>query len=124
MAGEKFLRGVQEGKLLASACSKCGRRFIPPKMYCADCFKETRFREIGLTGKVAALTESHVGFAGERLRSPRLFAYVTFPGVTGGLVQTARGKGLKLGSKVAVRFRAKTKRTGSMLDFEFVKVSG
>ena len=125
VAGEKFLRGLQQGKILASVCQKCGKSFLPPKMYCVDCFVEARkYREIGPSGTVSAITESHVGFNGERLKVPRTFAFVTFTGVTGGLVQVVSSPGLKVGSKVAPKFRPASRRTGSMTDFEFVKISG
>jgi uncharacterized OB-fold protein len=124
VAGEKFLRGLKDGRILASECPKCRRRYLPPKMYCVDCFvRLDRYREVGSRGTVVALTESHVDFSGKRLKSPRTFAYVTYSGVTGGLVQRVEGKGLKQGDKVVPRFKQASKRSGSMLDFEFARVA-
>jgi hypothetical protein len=123
VAGEKFLRGLQEGRILASECGKCGKLFMPPKMYCVDCYVETRrFREVGPGGEVLALAKSSVGFDGRRLARPKTFVFVGFKGVTGGLIHTASGEGLEIGSKVAPRFRPRPKREGSVLDIEcFVK---
>jgi uncharacterized OB-fold protein len=124
VAGEIFLRGLKEGKILASECPRCRRSYLPPKMYCVDCFVPLeKYKEVGPEGTVTALTESYVDFDGKRLRTPRTFAYVTYRGVTGGLVQRAEGKGLKEGSRVAARFKPSSKRSGSMLDFEFVRVT-
>ncbi len=121
VAGEKFLRGVKEGKILASKCQKCGRKYLPPKSYCVDCFAGIdSYVEVGPTGRVTALTESHVDFAGRRLSAPKAYVFVTFDGVTGGLVQAANGDGLKIGARVEPKFKPATKRTGSLLDFEFV----
>jgi uncharacterized OB-fold protein len=124
-AGEKFLRGLMDGKIVASRCKECGKTYLPPKAYCVDCFAPIEtYRTVRPAGKVAALTESHVGFDGKRLRTPRTFVYVEFRGVTGGLVQVANGRGVEMGAKVAPRFKPASKRKGSLLDFEFVRVSG
>jgi len=123
LAGEKFLRGIQEGRLLASRCPKCGKKFMPPKAYCVDCYERIgTFTEVGPVGSVAALAESHVGFGGERLAKPVLFAYVTFKGTSGGLVHRVSGKGIAVGSSVSPRFRPKAKRVGSLLDIEEFRV--
>jgi len=125
VAGERFLRGLQEGRIVASKCKKCGKSYLPPKAYCVDCFAPIEtYQEIGPEGKVTAVTESHVSFDGKRLKTPRTFVYVEFRGVTGGLVQTAGGRGVEIGEKVAPKFKPASKRKGSLLDFEFVRVSG
>jgi len=33
-----FLNGLKEGKILGRKCNKCGRIYVPPRMYCEDCF--------------------------------------------------------------------------------------
>jgi uncharacterized OB-fold protein len=125
LAGEKFLRGLQEGRILASRCSKCGRKYLPPKSYCVDCFvKIGTFVEVGPLGTVASLAESHVGFDGGRRARPVTFAYITFKGTTGGIVHRVSGRGLAVGSTVKPRFRPKSNRSGSLLDIEEFRVSG
>jgi len=125
LAGERFLRGLQEGRIMASKCKKCGKSYLPPKAYCVECFAPIEsYRAVGPEGKVAAVTESHVGFDGRRLKAPRTFVFVEFRGVTGGLVQVATGRRLEIGDRVAPRFKPASKRKGSLLDFEFSKVSG
>ena len=123
VAGEKFLRGLREGRILASECMNCGKKYIPPKVYCVECYREVkRFKQVGPGGVVAALAESRVGFEGKRLAKPRTFAFVVFKGVTGGLIHFATGTGLEIGSKVVPQFRAPAKRQGTILDIEeFVK---
>ncbi len=125
VAGERFLRGLREGRILASRCSNCRKMFIPPKAYCVECFVEIRdYREVGPAAVVGGLTESHVDFEGKRIKAPRTLAFLIFGGVTGGLVHRAGGKGLAIGSIVEPRFRAARKRTGSLLDIEeFVTVA-
>ena len=124
VAGERFLRGLREGRILASECTNCGKKFIPPKVYCVECYREIRgFKQVGPEGVVAALTESRVGFEGKRLAETKTFAFIVFKGVTGGLIHFASGNELEIGSKVVPKFRAPTRRQGTILDIEgFVKV--
>ncbi len=123
LAGERFLRGLQAGKILAAECSKCGKRYVPPKVYCVDCYLEiNRYREVGPEGVVAAVAHSSVGFGGERLAKPKTFLFVAFKGVTGGIIHTASVPGLKIGTKVLPVFKPQGKRKGTLLDVEgFVK---
>ena len=119
LAGERFLRGLREGTILAAECSKCGKKFLPPKAYCVDCYVEiSRFKEVGPEGVVAAITHSSVGFGGERLEKPKTFLFVGFKGVTGGLIHTASTPGLEIGTRVLPVFRPKAKRKGTMLDID------
>ncbi|MDV3277332.1 MAG: Zn-ribbon domain-containing OB-fold protein [Nitrososphaerales archaeon] len=120
VAGEKFLRGLQHGKILAATCEKCGKSYLPPKMYCVDCFSPiSKFEDVGSEGRIGALTESWVDFDGRRTKEPSMFAFVTFKGVIGGLVHRVNGKGLKVGSKVLAQFAPEPKRTGSLTDIEW-----
>lgn len=124
VAGERFLRGIKDGKLLAGRCAKCGKKFVPPKSYCVDCFAPIGdYEQIGPRGTVAAITESWVDFQGRRLKAPTLFAFVVFRGVVGGIIQKAEGKGIRIGSAVEPKFAPPTARTGSLTDIEcFVAV--
>ena len=124
VAGEKFLRGIQQGKILASRCRKCGKSYLPPKAYCVDCFaKVDDYVSVGPEGKVAAVAETFVGFDGRELEDPKTFVFVTFRGVTGGLVQAAAGRGLKIGDRVVALFRQGSKRKDSLPSYEFARVS-
>jgi uncharacterized OB-fold protein len=89
-----------------------------------ECYRGIkRFTQVGPEGVVAALTESRIGFEGDRLAKSRNFAFIVFKGVTGGLIHFATGTGLEIGSKVVPKFRAPSKRQGTILDIEgFVKV--
>lgn len=123
VAGEKFLRGLQEGRLLASVCPKCRKKYLPPKVYCVDCFEKTgNFREVGPVGTVSALSESHVEFDGTRRATPLMFAFITFKGASGGIVHRVSGRGVAVGSSVVPRFKPKTRRVGSLLDIEEFRV--
>ncbi len=119
VAGERFLRGLEAGKILASECSNCGKRYLPPKTYCVNCFLETtKYKTIASAGTVSALTESYVDFEGRRLAKPRTYAFVTFKGVTGGLIHRTSGSHVSIGTKVKPKFKPVRKRSGTLLDIE------
>jgi len=119
VAGERFLQGLKKGEILAGQCERCGKKYLPPKMYCVDCFAPiNRFGVVGPRGRVAAITESWVDFQGRKRSSPLLMAFVAFRGVTGGLVHVVEGEGLRIGSTVVARFVPEPARKGSLRDIE------
>lgn len=36
--GSVFLKGLREGKILASRCARCRRTLVPPRIACTGCF--------------------------------------------------------------------------------------
>ncbi len=119
VAGERFLRGLQQGKILAARCKECGKMYVPPKAYCVDCYVAiNEYREVGPRGRIGGVTTSHEDFQGRKTTTSRTFAFVTFKGVTGGLIHYAGGEGLKVGSEVTARFRPAGERKGTLLDIE------
>jgi uncharacterized OB-fold protein len=119
VAGERFLRGIKEGKILASRCPKCGKAYLPPKMYCVDCYVQIDdYREVGPFGSVEGMAESQVDFEGRRVDSAVTFAFITFKGVTGGLVHYVGGKSPKVGTLVTPKFKPRAERNGSLRDIE------
>jgi uncharacterized OB-fold protein len=119
VAGERFLRGLQEGKILAAKCGKCRRMYLPPKIYCVNCYVEIKeFVDVGHSAVVGAITKSWVGFDGGRSKEPRTYAYLKFKGVTGGLVHYPSADGVKLGTRVTARFKPRADRKGTILDIE------
>ncbi|MBI3859856.1 MAG: Zn-ribbon domain-containing OB-fold protein [Thaumarchaeota archaeon] len=123
VAGEKFLRGLQQGKVLAANCEKCGKKYIPPRMYCVDDFAEIKqFRPVKGSGRVAALARSYYDLEGNKRHTPKTFVFISFDGVEGGLIHYGMGEGLKIGTGVIPKFRPASKRKWTVLDIEgFVK---
>lgn len=111
VAGEKFLRGLMEGRVLAGRCEVCGITALPARMYCVECYspieKLVRAGPIGVVRAVA----KQVDDSGK----PEAFAFVEFTGVKGGLVHRLIG-GARVGSKVRPKFKPKAERKGAMSD--------
>jgi|SRR5712692_3049020 len=117
VAGERFLRGLIEGKILGGRCESCKVTHLPPKMYCTDCFREiTSYEDVGLKGRVAALSEAYIDFLGERVQNPYLVGFVNFPNTKGGIIQRITGNKPKIGSSVHARFKPRASRTGAITD--------
>ncbi len=113
VAGEKFLRGLMDRKILAGYCPNCKESSLPARMYCVNCYGEiTKFVKVSPVGKVRAVTS-----VGKRSTGGQTFVFVTFDGVRGGIIHKLLGKA-RVGSEVVPRFRPKSERTGSILDIQ------
>ncbi|MEM0075854.1 MAG: zinc ribbon domain-containing protein [Nitrososphaerota archaeon] len=109
IAGEKFFTELKKGRIVASRCDKCKISYLPPKLYCVKCFsKLEKYIDVGLKGKVAAVTYSYF--------ADTYYAFVTFNSVTGGLIHRVLDTRTKIGDTVIVRFRKE--RKGSITDIE------
>lgn len=87
VAGEKFFRGLKDGRLLAAACPECGRRFLPPQMFCAECFRRTEeWVEVKPPGVVQSFTILHRDLEDAPLAEPQVVALISFPGACGGII--------------------------------------
>jgi len=93
VAGERFFRELKDhGHLVASKCPQCGRRFLPPSLYCEDCFVEmSEYAPVSGPGTVHSFTVVHESLEETCLAEPIVAAFVTFEGVTGGLLAPIKG---------------------------------
>jgi len=58
---EEFYKHINQGKLLAGKCSKCGKVHLPPRPLCDNCYsKEFEWTEIPCTGKLVSYTIIHI----------------------------------------------------------------
>ena len=111
VAGEAFLRGLADGKILAGYCPHCDTLALPARMYCVDCFsRTTKLVRAGPVGVVKAISRS-VAPDGEKVS----FGFIEFPGVKGGIVHRLL-PGVRAGSRVRASFKPKRQRVGAMSD--------
>ena len=127
-AGEAFLRGLSEGRIVASKCATCGDVRLPPRTYCLKCYGRARTDvELLHHGRIAALSTAHLGPGGAKLApgSRTTFGFVTYAGVSGGLVHRIVGgaRSPKVGEPVRPVFAPRAKRKGSILDLEGFRTS-
>ncbi|MEB3788246.1 MAG: Zn-ribbon domain-containing OB-fold protein [Desulfurococcales archaeon] len=140
-AQSRFLKGLKEGKILGVKCPRCGRVYVPPRVYCEYCFAPTsEWVELPGTGEVHTAVVSYISTFRERMDKPEIVAVVKldaegytpesyeFAGmfhklcnVTPEDVMTGR----VIGMKVKPRWRPAEQRTGSVNDIEcFEPVEG
>ncbi len=88
-AGLRFYETLKKkGTLAATRCAECGKTYLPPRVYCENCFAdlEGTWVEVEPRGRVHTFTLVHLDREGRRLRRPELAAYVRIDGTDGGLV--------------------------------------
>ncbi len=126
IAGEKFFMALRnEGKLLAASCDKCGITYMPPRMYCEKCFEKLdEYVEVPPTGVVDTFTVTHEDRDSEKLAEPVVVAFIRMDGTDGGLIHQLGeidASDVKIGMRVSVVLKDKSKRKGGLTDIEYFK---
>ncbi|MEZ0248590.1 MAG: Zn-ribbon domain-containing OB-fold protein [Thermoproteus sp.] len=130
----RFLAGLKEGKILGTVCDKCGRVFVPPRMYCPYCFREVdRWVEARDEGTVVTIVMSYIAADRSRLKEPVAVGVIKldvpgykfddhfFPGLMHYLCGFSEEevKSMKaFGARVKARWKPPEERTGSVTDIE------
>jgi hypothetical protein len=102
-AGEEFFKGLKQGKIIGSKCSKCGKIYIPARTYCENCFvKINNYVEIKKEeAYVDTYTIIYKDDEGRQLDKPIYIAMIRFPNTVGGLLCYAEGN-VKVGGKAKI----------------------
>jgi len=88
-AGLRFFQTLkQKGVLTATHCDECNVTYLPPRVYCENCFADLgdAWRDVAGPGRVHTFTVVHVDREGRRLAHPEVIAFVRIDGTDGGLV--------------------------------------
>jgi len=126
IAGEKFFREIKDnGRFLGTVCPECGITYVPPRLYCEQCFGHLEeWVEASATGRVHTFTVVHLDLDGNRLPEPRTLAFVHLDGADGGLVHyldEVAPEQVCIGMPVEAVFKEKAERKGSILDIEYFR---
>lgn len=103
-----FFRGLAEGKLRGSVCSKCGYRFATPRAYCMECGAKTEWFDLPLTGRVHTWTTCYFGSEAFLKETPFNLALIEFDGVNTLFLSRLIGateKEMRVGMPVKAKFR-------------------
>lgn len=76
-AYSKFLLGLKERKIIGRKCVKCGRVYVPPRMYCDDCFRPTdEWVEVRDEGIVETVVASFISWTRQRVEKPEIVGVI------------------------------------------------
>lgn len=119
IAGDKFFTELKKGRILATKCTKCGKVFVPPRMYCEDCFCElSEWVEVPNKGKVDTFTVVHVDRDENRLENPEIWAFIRIEDTDGGFVHRLNvpAEFVTIGMPVKAVFKKEKDREGRITD--------
>ncbi len=126
LAGETFFRAIKdEAKFMATYCPDCDITYVPPRLYCEQCFaKLDEWVEVPTTGQVHTFTVVHVGLDEDPLEEPRFLAFVQLDDADGGLVHflgELDPDEVYIGMPVEAVFKEAAERKGSILDIAYFR---
>ena len=78
----KFFLAIEEGKLLATRCEKCGKVWLPPRPICPDDLGVTEWVELSGKGTLETWTVSPKAPIYAHADGPFALAYVRFEGAS------------------------------------------
>ena len=129
-----FLEGLKQGKILGRRCRKCGRIYVPPRMYCEYCHRPTdEWVEVPDTGVVHTAVISYIAATRERLEKPEIVGIIRldvpgypedsyeFAGLFHRLCNVSEEDvktGRIIGARVKARWRPPEQRRGDINDIE------
>jgi uncharacterized OB-fold protein len=123
IAGEKFFREIKDnGQLLATVCLDCDITYMPPRLYCEQCFAQLgEWLEVEPVGHVHSFTVVHQNLDEKPLPEPQIVAFVTLDDTDGGLVHylgEVEAEDVYLGMPVEIVFKSQEEREGSITDIK------
>lgn len=124
VAGQRWLRELQEGRIYGTRCPRCRYTYVPARLFCERCLghlDEATWVEVGPQGTLMAWTWVHVAPDGQRLSPPRCIGLVRLDGADALLVHDLQDEGppLRVGLRVEAVFRPPAERVGSIRDLAY-----
>jgi len=104
---ESFYKFVNEGKLMAAKCSKCGKVIFPPRPACPKCLSQNlSWIHIADECKLLTYTIIHVSSKDFESKVPYVLGIVKFAeaGQLLGMIQDIEPSRLKIGMPLKVHF--------------------
>jgi len=89
----RFAKDLAEGKIMATLCRRCGRRYYPPRADCPDCMAgEMEWKPIRGEGKLVTFTKIYVPPEHFVVRQPLMpFSSVQFEPCPIGILEVEDG---------------------------------
>lgn len=123
----KYLEGLKQGKILGVECHKCGRKMVPPRMFCEWCFKTIdNWVELQDTGTVNTFSLCYVTWDVKRIKEPLMPAVIEIDGASKGMgimhhLGEVEPKKVRIGMKVKAVWKKELEREGAITDILYWK---
>jgi len=123
----KYLEGLKHGKILGVECHKCGRKMVPPRMFCEWCFKPVdNWIEVLDTGVVNTFSLCYVTWDVKRIKEPLMPAVIEIDGASKGMgimhhLGEVDPKKVYIGMKVKAVWKSEKEREGAITDIKYWK---
>jgi uncharacterized OB-fold protein len=127
-AATRFLRGIEQGRLLGQRCPQCGKVYIPPRGACAaDGVATVEEVEVSDKGIVTTFCIVNVPFYGQKLPIPYVSATILLDGAGIGLfhlVQEVEADEVHMGMRVEAVWVPPEERTPSLESIRYFRPTG
>ncbi len=110
-AASRFLVALRDqGQLWASPCPNCGKKRVPARSYCEDCFVPTSddWIKVGPEGTLRTFSITYADFPGYRT-PPHVMAYVVPDGADTAIANYVQGIDLTDADAAAVQLKPGTR---------------
>ena len=127
-AASRFLRGLEQGRILGQRCPECGKVYTPPRGSCAADGVPTE-EEVELSGKgtVTTFCVVNVPFHGQKIEIPYVSATVLLDGADIGLfhlIQEIPADQVHMGMRVEPVWVAPEDRRPTLESIRYFRPSG
>ena len=127
-AQSRFLRGVQQGKLLGQRCPQCKKVYVSPRGACAACGVPTEEEvEVSDKGTVTTFCVVNVPFYDQKMEIPYVSATILLDGADIGLmhlIQECPAEDVHMGMRVEAVWKPPEERTPSLESISHFRPTG
>lgn len=104
---EQFYKFLQQGKLMAGKCQKCGKIHLPPRPLCDNCYSQ-QFSWVQVSGKGKLVTYTVINVAPAQFQALAPYAVGIVELESGlkipGMIQDIKQEQLKIGMELTLDF--------------------
>ena len=127
-AQSRFLRGVEQGKLLGQRCPQCKKVYVSSRGACAACGVPTK-EEVELSdhGTVTTFCVVNVPFYDQKMEIPYVSATILLDGADIGLmhlIQECPAEDVRMGMRVEAVWKPPEERTPSLESISHFRPTG
>lgn len=118
-----FLSGLKQGKIIASECTRCGGKRVPPRAYCMKCLSASvRYVDTEPIATIETFTKSRLNIDGKISNEEKTWVFVKFINTDGGIIHLLeKTVQPRIGMKVRPVFQ--TEKIGHVWDIkDFIAV--